>query len=67
MTAVSQRVREKGRMSLPLYLARIYPYLLNGMKARQIAIETGLAVRTVQAYSQEIYEFYGVHSRKELK
>lgn len=54
-------------MELPLYLARIYSFLVKGMKAREIAKQTGLTLRTVQTYTLEIYGWYGVHSRKELK
>jgi len=54
-------------MTLPTYLARILPYLLEPLTSRQIAQRTGLASRTIQAYTQTIYEIYDVHSRHELR
>ncbi|MDE2105679.1 MAG: hypothetical protein KGL39_51100 [Patescibacteria group bacterium] len=51
---------------LPAYLERIFPYLITNVSARQISVRTGLAIRTIQAYTQEIYEIYDVHSREGL-
>ena len=53
-------------MTLPAYLHRIYPHLLNNLSARKTAKLTGLSHRTVQQYTQVIYEIFDVHSRKEL-
>ena len=54
-------------MTLPTYLARVYIHLLTPMTCRQIAKKTGLKPRTVSAYTQEIYEIFDVHKRKELQ
>lgn len=53
-------------MNLPNHLQRIFPDLLGGLTARRIAQRTGLTLRTVQAYTQDIYAIYNVHSREEL-
>jgi len=54
-------------MTLPLHLARIYPFLLRPLTNRQIAQKLGLSPRTVSYYTQIIYEMYDVHSREELR
>jgi DNA-binding CsgD family transcriptional regulator len=52
--------------SLPPRLGPVLQAVLRGLSSKQVAVELGLSVFTVDGYIKELYRFFGVGSRAQL-
>jgi DNA-binding CsgD family transcriptional regulator len=51
---------------LPPRLARLAVLLMAGLSSREVGVRTGLSLRSVRTYTQELFALAGVHCRSEL-